>query len=84
MNFILWIVFGAIAGWIASIIMKTNASQGMLMDILMGVIGAVVGGWLMNFLGQPGVTGFNIYSFIVAIIGACVVIFIGRLIRRGA
>lgn len=84
MNFILWIIFGAIAGWVASIIMKTNASQGILMDIVMGIIGAVVGGWLMNVLGQPGVTGFNIYSFIVAIVGASVVIFIGRLIRREA
>lgn len=82
MNFLLWILFGAIAGWVASVVMKTNASQGMLMDIIMGIIGALVGGWLFNQFGQPGVTGFNLYSFLVAIIGACVVIFIGRLFTK--
>jgi uncharacterized membrane protein YeaQ/YmgE (transglycosylase-associated protein family) len=61
MGIILWIIFGAIAGWIASIIMKTNASQGTVWDIVMGVVGAVVGGFLMSLLGQPGVTGFDYY-----------------------
>lgn len=82
MNFILWIIFGGIVGWIASMVMKTDSSQGTLMDILMGIIGAAVGGWIMNAIGQEGVTGFNIYSFLVAIIGACVVIWAGRLLRR--
>lgn len=82
MNFIVWIVFGAIAGWVASMVMKTNASQGLLMDIVMGIIGAVVGGWLFNAFGQPGVTGFNIYSFVVAIIGASIVIGVGRMIMK--
>lgn len=83
MNIILWVVFGGIVGWIASMIMKTNASQGTLMDIVLGIVGAVAGGFIMNFFGEPGVTGFNIYSFIVALIGACVVIFLGRALRRG-
>lgn len=82
MNILLWIVFGAIAGWIASLVMKTDASQGLLMDIIMGIIGAVVGGFVMQFLGQAGVTGFNLYSFLVAIFGACLVIWIGRVIRK--
>lgn len=81
MNFLIWIVFGAIAGWIASMIMKTNASQGTLMDIILGIVGAIVGGLVMNLIGQPGVTGFNLYSMLVAVIGACVVIFIGRKLR---
>jgi len=82
MSIILWIIFGAIVGWVASIIMKTNASQGFLMDILMGIIGAVVGGFIMNALGERGVTGFNLYSFIVAILGAVAVIYLGRMFRH--
>lgn len=78
MNFILWIVFGAIAGWLASIIMKTDARQGFLMDVILGIVGAFVGGFIMNMFGSAGVTGFNLYSFIVAIIGAVVLIWIGR------
>lgn len=82
MNILLWIFFGALAGWIASAIMKTNAGQGTVMDIIMGIVGALVGGFVMNFFGQSGVTGFNLYSLIVAVVGAMIVIFIGRLIRR--
>ena len=82
MGILLWIVFGGLAGWVASIIMKTDRNQGTLLDILLGVVGAVVGGYLMNMVGQSGVTGFNLYSFFVAIIGAVVLIALGRLIRR--
>lgn len=82
MNFLFWIIFGAITGWLASLIMKTDYRQGLLGDIIMGIIGAVVGGFLMGLLGESGVTGFNIYSFIVAIIGAIVVIYIGRMLSR--
>lgn len=83
MGILLWIVFGAIAGWGASVVMKTNHKQGMLMDIIMGVIGAVVGGFLMELVGQSGVTGFNLYSLAVAMIGAVVVIFVGRQLHLG-
>ena len=83
MGIILWIIFGAIAGWIASIIMKTNAGQGTVWDIVMGVVGAVVGGFLMSLLGQPGVTGFDLYSLGVAVVGAVVVIYVGRMLRKG-
>lgn len=74
MNFIVWIIFGGIAGWIASMIMKTNDQQGKIMNVVMGVVGAVVGGWIFSIFGAQGVTGFNLYSFVVAIIGAVVVI----------
>lgn len=84
MNIILWIVLGAIAGWIASMIMKTNAQQGMAMDIVLGIVGAVVGGFLMNLFGAPGVDGFNFYSLGVAVLGAVVLLFIGRAIMRPA
>lgn len=79
MGIVLWIIFGALAGWIASMIMKTDA--GAMMDIIMGIVGAVVGGFIMNLLGQSGVTGFNLYSMIVAVVGAIVVISIGRMMR---
>jgi uncharacterized membrane protein YeaQ/YmgE (transglycosylase-associated protein family) len=82
MNIILWVIFGGIAGWIASMIMSTNAQQGMLMDIVLGIVGAVVGGFIANLFGAPGVTGFNIYSLVVAVIGAAVLIAVGRFFTR--
>ncbi|HUD09886.1 MAG TPA: GlsB/YeaQ/YmgE family stress response membrane protein [Patescibacteria group bacterium] len=80
MNIILWIILGAVAGWIADMIMES--SHGMLEDIILGIIGAFVGGFIMNFFGQPGVTGFNIYSLIVAVIGAVALIFLGRIVHK--
>lgn len=82
MGIILWIIFGAISGYVASVIMKTDNNQGTVSDIIMGIVGAVVGGFVLGLLGQSGVTGFNLYSFFVAIIGAMIVIFIGRKIRQ--
>jgi uncharacterized membrane protein YeaQ/YmgE (transglycosylase-associated protein family) len=82
MNFLIWIVLGALSGWIASMIMKTNAQQGLFMDIILGIIGAVVGGFLMNMFGAPGVTGFDLYSILVSIFGAVVLLFIGRALTR--
>lgn len=82
MGILLWIILGAVAGWIASLIMKTDAEQGFLADLLFGIIGAVVGGFLFGLFGQPGVTGFNIYSLVVAVVGASVVIYVGRILRR--
>ncbi len=80
MNIILWIVFGALAGWLASVIMGSRES--LLMDIILGIVGAVLGGFIMNAFGHPGVTGFNLYSFVVAILGAIVLLLIGRAFRR--
>ncbi len=82
MNILLMIIFGAMAGWITSIIMKTDNSQGTLSDIVMGIIGAEVGGFIMNLLGYTGVTGFNLYSLVVAVIGAIFIIYIGRMARN--
>lgn len=80
MDFIIWIVFGAIAGWVADIVMASD--HGLIEDVVLGVIGAFVGGFIMNQFGQPGVTGFNIYSLVVAVIGAVVLIFIGRALHK--
>jgi uncharacterized membrane protein YeaQ/YmgE (transglycosylase-associated protein family) len=82
MNILLMIVLGAVAGWIASMIMKTDAQQGTLMDIVLGILGAVVGGVLMNLIGLSGATGFNIYSLVVAVIGAMALIGISRAVYR--
>ena len=83
MNILLWVVFGLLAGWIASMVMKTDHEQGTVADLILGVLGAVVGGFLFNLFGQPGVTGFNLYSIIVAVIGASVVIWLGRRLHIG-
>jgi uncharacterized membrane protein YeaQ/YmgE (transglycosylase-associated protein family) len=82
MNFILWIIFGALAGWIASIIMGKNRQMGAIANIVVGIVGALLGGWLMNLFGAQGVTGFNISSLIVAILGAVVLLFVVGLVRR--
>ena len=79
MGIILWIVFGAIVGWVASMVMGTN--EGLVLDIVLGIVGAVLGGWLMSFFGQSGVTGFNLYSMLVALLGAVVLIAIVKAIR---
>ena len=73
MSIIAWLVLGLIAGFIASkIVNKTG--QGLVMDIVLGIVGAVVGGFLFSTFGAAPVTGFNIYSMIVAVIGAVVVL----------
>ncbi len=59
MDIILWIIFGGLVGWIASLIMKTNAQQGILLNIIVGIVGATLGGWIMNFFGKGGVVGFS-------------------------
>ena len=80
MDFIIWIVFGALAGWVADIVMSSD--HGLIEDVVLGIIGSVVGGFIMNQFGQPGVTGFNLYSIVVAVIGAVVLIFIGRALHK--
>ncbi|HEX5809822.1 MAG TPA: GlsB/YeaQ/YmgE family stress response membrane protein [Anaerolineales bacterium] len=82
MNWILWIIFGALAGWIASMIMGRNAQMGALANIIVGIIGAILGGWIMSAFGAQGVSGFNLTSLIVAILGAIVLLFLVGLVRR--
>ncbi|KND50914.1 MAG: Transglycosylase associated protein [Parcubacteria bacterium C7867-007] len=82
MGILLWVVFGAIAGWIASMIVKSD--QGLLLDIVVGIVGALIGGWVMNLLGYDGVSGFNVYSMAVAILGSVILLAIVKSIRRTA
>ena len=82
MNLIATIVVGLIAGWLASLIMKTNT--GLLTELILGVVGSVVGGWLSSILfGVDLVGGINLTSIVVALIGAIIVIAIYRFVRRG-
>ena len=75
-----WLIVGAVAGWLASMVMKTNSQQGLPMDIVVGIVGAFVGGFLFNQFGAAGVTGFNIWSVIVAFVGAVVLLVVIRLV----
>lgn len=79
MGIILWILLGAAAGWAASVL--TRNSYGIGVDVVLGVVGALVGGFIMALFEQPGIKGFNVYSFIVALFGAVIVIYVGRLVR---
>jgi len=81
-NIIFWILLGALAGWIASMIMGRDASMGAGANIVVGIIGAIIGGLIMNALGGAGVSGFNLYSILVAIGGAVVLLFLVGLFRR--
>jgi len=75
MSIIGWIVLGLISGFIASKIVN-KSGEGVLLDIVLGIVGAIVGGALFNEFGAVGITGFNLYSMVVAIVGAIVVLFI--------
>jgi uncharacterized membrane protein YeaQ/YmgE (transglycosylase-associated protein family) len=81
MSFIAWIVLGLIAGFIASkLVNKTG--EGMLIDIVLGIVGAVVGGWLFNAFGMSGVSGLNLYSLLVAVIGAALFLIVYHALTR--
>ena len=83
MSILAWIVLGLIAGFIGSKIVNKRG-EGLLMDIVLGVVGAVVGGWLAGFLGLAGVSGVNLYSLLIAVGGSIVVLLVYHAIRRTA
>lgn len=80
MGIILWIIFGALVGWIASMVMESGG--GLIVDIVVGIVGAVIGGFVMSFFGDTGVNGFTLYSFLVALLGACILLAIVKVLRR--
>ena len=81
MSILAWIILGGIAGWLASLIMNTDQSQGIFLNIVIGIIGAFLGGLAFSFLGGDGVTGFNLYSLIVALVGSVLLIGVLKAVR---
>ena len=78
MGLLIFLILGLVAGWLASLIMKTDTQQDTGSDIILGGVGALVGGTIMNFLGYAGISGFNLYSIMVATLGAAILIWLGR------
>ena len=83
MSILAWIVLGLVAGFIGSKIVNATGS-GVMWDIIIGIVGAVVGGWLFGLFGGAGVTGFNLYSLAVAVVGSVVLLVVFHAIRRAA
>ena len=84
MTLLLWVLLGITAGWVSSILHKTSATQGLVTDIILGTIGAMFGGLLLGIIGQPGITGFNIYNIMIVTMGSIVLIWFGRLLNSPA
>ena len=82
MSLLAWIVLGLIAGVIASKVVS-GIGQGAVMDIVLGVVGAVIGAWLVNSFGMVGVSGFKLYSLLVAVVGASVLLLVYHAVSRG-
>jgi len=81
MGYLAWIILGALAGWIASKIMGKDSHMGAVANIAVGIVGAFIGGFVFKFIGASGVTGFNLWSLIVSVVGACILLFIANKIR---
>jgi uncharacterized membrane protein YeaQ/YmgE (transglycosylase-associated protein family) len=80
MSILAWIVVGIIAGFLAKVVVPGEGPGGVLGDLVVGVVGAIIGGWIMNSLGDAGATGLNLWSIFVAFVGAVVLLFILRLV----
>jgi uncharacterized membrane protein YeaQ/YmgE (transglycosylase-associated protein family) len=87
MNIIIWLVVGGLIGWVASMIMKTNAQQGLVLNIVVGIIGSVIGGWLIApLLGAATVNqnDFSVRGLLASLIGAIILLAVVNLVRRGS
>jgi len=87
MNFIIWIVIGGLIGWAASIVMKTDAQKGVVLNVVVGIVGALVGGWLLSPLFGTGTINqndFSLASLVVSLLGAIILLAVVNLLRRGA
>ena len=83
MGFIIWLIIGGIVGWLASIIMRTDAQQGVLLNIIVGIVGAVIGGLILG-RGNINNSGLSVSTFLVSLLGAIVLLAIVNLVRRGS
>lgn len=82
MSILGWIIIGGLAGWVASLIV-TDHGSGILMNIVIGIVGALIGGFIVGIFGGSGITGFNIWSFVVALIGSIVLLWLVGMFRGG-
>ena len=86
MNLIIWLVIGGLLGWVASIIMRTDAQQGVLLNVVVGIIGALLGGWFISpLVGVPTINqgAFSLGALLVSLVGAVILLAIVNLVRRG-
>ncbi len=83
MGLISWIVIGGLAGWIASMVMDTDKSMGLMANIIVGIIGGLIGGFVVSLFGGAGMTGFNVWSLLVAVLGSVILLAIVKAVRGG-
>jgi uncharacterized membrane protein YeaQ/YmgE (transglycosylase-associated protein family) len=85
MNFLIWLIVGGIVGWLASLVMKTDAQQGILLNVVVGIIGAFIGGWVVSPMVGVGTIneGISIGSILVSLVGAVILLAVVNLFRRG-
>lgn len=86
-NFIVWLIIGGVIGWLASLVMRTDAAQGIVLNVIVGIVGAMLGGWLISpLLGAPTINqgDFSVMGLVVSFIGALILLAVVNLIRRGA
>jgi uncharacterized membrane protein YeaQ/YmgE (transglycosylase-associated protein family) len=86
MNFIIWLVIGGVIGWLASMVMRTDAQQGVILNVVVGIVGALLGGWLISpLVGVPTINqdAFSIPAMLVSLVGAIILLGIVNLFRRG-
>lgn len=74
MGFLAWVILGGLAGWIASIIAGNDKQQGLLGNVFVGIVGALIGGFIVDVLGGKGITGFNVWSLLVAVLGSLILL----------
>ena len=87
MNFIIWLVVGGIIGWVASMIMRTDAQQGMILNVVVGIVGSMIGGWLIAPLlgsGTVNQNDFSVRGLVASLIGAVILLAIVNVVRRGS
>lgn len=86
MNFIIWLIIGGLIGWVASMVMKTNGQQGVILNVIVGIVGAVLGGWLISPLvgvGTINQDNFSLPGLLVSLVGAVILLAVVNLVRRG-
>ena len=83
MGLILWLIVGGVIGWLASMIMRTDAQQGIILNIVVGIVGAFIGGLIFSG-GSINNSGLTLYSFLVSLVGAVILLAIVNLVRRGS